>query len=396
MSQKNINKNFLIILLGILAALGPFSIDMYLPGFRQIAEDLGTDEKHVTFTLTSYFIGIAVGQLIYGPVVDKYGRKMPLLAGLMIYALAALGCALSPDIETMTAMRLLQALGGCVGMVASNAIISDVFESSQRAKAFSTLMLVMGVAPLIAPSIGSFFVEQMQWNYIFYFLTFFAALVMGLIYIFLPETSRYMHTDKLRISKIVRGYSEVFQNKTFIAYTLAGSISMSILYAYISSASFIFLTLYQLDKATFSVIFAINAAGFIGGSYLNGIFTNRFHYIKIANVVAWILSIVSLIVLVMLYFNEQIQYKWMVVSIFILLFLTGFINPNTTAASLAPFTSNTGTASALGGAIRMGTGAAVAAAIGVFQGSSAMTLFAVIFVSAILTTLLLYFAPKKI
>lgn len=160
MSEIKINKTLLIILLGILAALGPFTIDMYLPGFSRIAEDLGTDENHVAFTLTSYFIGIAVGQLIYGPIVDKYGRKKPLLIGLTIYSVAALGCALSPDIESMIAMRFLQALGGCVGMVASNAIISDVYQKEHRAKAFSSIMLVMGVAPLIAPSVGSFFVEK--------------------------------------------------------------------------------------------------------------------------------------------------------------------------------------------------------------------------------------------
>ena len=162
MTNKPINKTFLIILLGILAALGPFTIDMYLPGFKRIAEDFGTDEKQVAFTLTSYFVGIAVGQLIYGPIVDKYGRKKPLLVGLFIYILAAIGCALSPNIETMIGMRLLQALGGCVGMVASNAIISDVYEKDKRAKAFSSIMLVMGVAPLIAPSFGSLLLCRCQ------------------------------------------------------------------------------------------------------------------------------------------------------------------------------------------------------------------------------------------
>src|SRR5690606_19234992 len=157
MKQHKINRTFLIILLGILAAIGPFTIDMYLPGFKQIAADFGTNEKQVAFTLTSYFFGIAVGQLVYGPLVDKYGRKKPLLTGLGIYILSALGCALSGSIESLIAMRLLQALGGCVGMVASNAIISDVYEKDRRAKAFSMIMLVMGVAPVIAPTVGSLF-----------------------------------------------------------------------------------------------------------------------------------------------------------------------------------------------------------------------------------------------
>src|SRR5690606_23290121 len=231
MTHTKINKSFLIILLGILAALGPFTIDMYLPGFQRIAEDLYTDEQHVAFTLTSYFIGIALGQLFYGPIIDKYGRKKPLLFGLGIYILAAIGCAFSPMIEVMIGMRFLQALGGCVGMVASTAIISDVYEVQYRARAFSSIMLVMGVAPLIAPSVGSFFVEKWDWEVIFYFLAIFAGIVFLLIQFFLPETSRYMHSNKLKIREIATGYLEVLKNKTFLFYTLAGSIAMSVMFA---------------------------------------------------------------------------------------------------------------------------------------------------------------------
>lgn len=394
MHHTKINKTFLIFLLGILAALGPFTIDMYLPGFQRIAEDLYTDEKHVAFTLTSYFIGIAVGQLIYGPVVDKYGRKKPLLFGLLIFTMAAVGCGISPNIETMIGMRLLQALGGCVGMVASNAIISDVYEVEKRARAFSSIMLVMGVAPLIAPSIGSFFVEHADWNYIFYFLAAFAAMVMTMIYFFLPETSRHMHQNKLKVRNITRGYLEVLKNRTFISYTLAGSIAMSVLFAYISSASFIFLTYYKLDKATFSILFAVNASGLITGSYMNGILTKYINFINIARFASLILTLISAIVLLTVHLNPQLPYQLVVVGLFFILFSIGFVNPNATAASLAPFTHNAGTASALGGAIRMGVGAMVAAAIGIFQGNSPATVFLVIFVLIFMAAILLWMSPK--
>ncbi len=394
-SGTKINKTYLIILLGILAALGPFTIDMYLPAFSRIAEELGTDERHVTFTLTSYFIGIAVGQLLYGPLVDKYGRKKPLLTGLLIYAVAALGCALATDIQTMIGMRLLQALGGCVGMVASNAIISDVYEPHLRAKAFSSIMLVMGVAPLIAPSAGSLFLEKGDWYYIFYFLAVFAALVMALIYFTLPETSRHMHSNKLRVKEITRGYREIFGNQTFLLYTLAGSIANSILFAYISSASLLFLTGYQLDKATFSLLFAVNATGLISGSYLNGVLTRYVNYIKIANSASGVLSIVALIFVAIVYVFPQISYYWMSAGIFTILFLTGLINPNATAASLAPFTGNAGAAAALGGAIRMGVGAIVAAAIGAFQGNAANTMFLTIMILAVLAMILLRVAVAR-
>ncbi len=394
MTHTKINKTFLIILLGILAALGPFTIDMYLPGFQRIAEDLYTDDQHVAFTLTSYFIGIALGQLFYGPIVDKYGRKKPLLFGLGIYALAALGCAFSVSIEMMIGMRFLQALGGCVGMVASTAIISDVYEVQYRARAFSSIMLVMGVAPLIAPSVGSFFVEHADWYYIFYFLAVFAGFVSILIYFFLPETSLYMHSNKLRIREIARGYWEILKNKTFLFYTMAGSIAMSILFAYISSASYVFLTLYKLDKTTFSILFAINASGLIIGSSANGMLTRKFNYIKIANHASLILTVISGLILALVYTIPDLTYEWIVAGLFSILFTIGFINPNATAASLSPFTGNTGSASALGGAMRMGVGALVAAAIGIFQGNTSLTMFILIFVLAFLATVFLWFSHK--
>lgn len=396
MQHTTINKNFLIILLGILAALGPFTIDMYLPAFQRIAQDFHTDEKHVAFTLTSYFVGIAVGQLIYGPIVDKYGRKIPLLVGLFIYIIASLGCAFSVNIEMMIAMRLLQALGGCVGMVASNAIISDVYAVDKRAKAFSYIMLVMGVAPLIAPTVGSLFIEKADWNYIFFFLAVFAGLVSAMIYFLLPETSVYMHSNKLRIRKISKDYFEIFKNRSFLMYTLAGSIAMSILFAYISSASFVFLTIYKLDKGTFSILFAINASGLISGSYLNGVLNKYVNYIKIANLAAIVLSIISIIILILINIFPEIPYEWVVVGLFLILFSTGFINPNATAASLASFTNNAGAASALGGSIRMGVGAVVAATIGIFQGNSANTMFITMCGLAIAATIFLHIAQRVV
>lgn len=293
-------------------------------------------------------------------------------------------------------MRLLQALGGCVGMVASNAIISDVYPVDKRAKAFSYIMLVMGVAPLIAPTVGSLFIEKADWYYIFFFLAVFAGLVSAMIYFLLPETSLYMHSNKLRIRKIAGDYFEIFKNRSFLMYTLAGSIAMSILFAYISSASFVFLTLYKLDKGTFSILFAINASGLITGSYLNGVLNKYVNYIKIANLAALILSLISVIVLILINIYPQMPYQGLVVGLFLILFCTGFINPNATAASLAPFTNNAGAASALGGSIRMGVGAIVAATIGIFQGNSANTMFITMCGLAISATVFLHIAKRVV
>lgn len=390
MKQIRINKTFLIILLGILAAIGPFTIDMYLPAFGRIADALGTDESRVAFTLTSYFFGIAIGQLIYGPVVDKYGRKKPLLFGLFLYAVSAVGCALSSSIEMMIVMRLFQALGGCVGMVASVSIISDVYQVDQRARAFSSIMLVMGIAPLIAPSLGSLIVSNASWEYIFYFLAAFSTLVWLLIYVFLPETSRYMHRNPLKIKTVANSYKLVLQNKVFLNYTLAGSLSMAILFAYISAASFIFLNHYQLSEERFSLLFAVNASGLVVGNFLNGRLTKYYHYLTMAKYASIVLFAVTAVVFTIFYFQENPSYPATVISLVTIMFLIGFINPNATAASISPFTENTGTASALGGAVRMGVGAIVAAVMGILPVISPMIMFTAMASLSLLTMIFLW------
>lgn len=379
-----INKTFLIILLGILAATGPFTIDMYIPGFSEIAKDFGTDQNRVAFTMTSYFIGIALGQLIYGPLVDKYGRKKPLLIGLSIYILAAVGCALSLSIEMMIALRFFQALGASAGMVAATAVITDVYKPDERAKAFSLIMLVMGIAPIVAPSFGSFFMSHFKWQAIFYFLAGFGIFVTSLIFFFLPETGQYMNNDKLAFKKVTADYLNVFKDTTFFLYTLAGSLANALIFAYIASASFIFLTFYDVGHTTFSILFAINAAGLISGNYLNGQLSGKINYIRILHTSSVVLTVVVLLFAGLIFVNPTIDFKWVVAGIFLIEFGIGFTYPNAIAASLAPFTRRSGTASALNGSIRMGVGALTTAIIGLFVARSSLTMFATMGVLSVL------------
>lgn len=394
MENSTINKNFLIILLGILAAIGPLTIDMYIPGFAQIAKDFGTDENRVAFTMTSYFIGIALGQLAYGPLVDKYGRKNPLLIGLAIYILAALGCAFASSIEMMVVLRFFQALGGSAGMVAATAIITDVYKPDYRARVFSLIMLVMGIAPIAAPSFGSFFIAYFNWKAIFFFLAIFAGAVGSMIYFFLPETSKFMHSDRLKFKKVSGDYLSVLRNRTFFFYTMAGSIANSIIFAYIASSAFIFLTYYGLSKATFSFIFGLNASGMIFGSYLNGLLTKKVYYLKILRYAIWFLTGFSVVFSIVVFINPTISYQWVVVGIFAVQSSLGFTYPNAIAASLAPFTKNSGSASALNGSIRMGISAMVTAVIGLVVADSAFTMFSTMAVLAICAMFFLRFARK--
>src|ERR1051326_7690471 len=191
MQPKTVNKNFyLILILGLLTAIGPFSIDMYLPAFPDIAKNLHTTVAQVTLSLSSFFIGISFGQLLYGPLLERFGRKKPLFAGLCIYLIASIGCALAMSVNALIVLRLLQAVGGCVGMVAARAMVRDLFEVKENAKVFSMLMLVVAVSPIIAPTLGGYITALLGWRYVFVMLIIVVITVIITAYFLLPESKK--------------------------------------------------------------------------------------------------------------------------------------------------------------------------------------------------------------
>src|SRR5438067_9532173 len=203
-NTKGKNKFLLILILGLLSAIGPFSIDMYLPGFPAIAADLHTTVAHVTLSLSSFFIGISAGQLLYGPLLERFGRKKPLYVGLCIYLLASVGCVLAASVNALIMLRLLQALGGCVGMVAARAIVRDLFEVKENAKIFSTLMLVVAVSPIIAPTLGGYITSIFGWRFVFAMLIIVDLIIMVAIYFLLPESRKPNPDFSLRSGPILR------------------------------------------------------------------------------------------------------------------------------------------------------------------------------------------------
>lgn len=355
----------IILILGAIAALGPFSIDMYLPGFSAIAEDLNTDISSVSLTLTSYFIGISVGQLVYGPIVDRYGRKKPLLVGLVIYLLAALACAFSPSINWLIANRLLLALGGCVGMVASRAIVRDLFPVNEVARVFSTLLLVMGVAPIIAPTVGGYITSNFGWQYIFIVLTIIAALLIFTVYRFLDESKEKDSSVSLRPLKVMHGYLEVLKDPNFLMYGLAGSFTMAAMFTYITGSPFVIMELYGFSETAFGWIFGFNAFGFILGSQINRFWLKKRDSNSISKISAVLLMVVTGLLTISAFLNI-LSAPALIALLFSSLFLMGFLNPNTTAQALEPFDKNAGIASALIGSFRMLSGALASGLISLF------------------------------
>lgn len=369
----------IIYVLGFLTAIGPFSIDAYLPGFPAIAKDLQTDIEHVTLSLTSYFIGISLGQLFYGPILDRFGRKKPLLIGLIIYMVSAIGCAISPSIYSLVTFRFLLAIGGCVGMVASRAVVRDLFTAHETAKVFSMMMLVMGVAPILAPVLGGLIVTSVGWRFIFVLMLLVAAAITFVITRFLPETKTADSSVSFHPVKIVAGYFSLFRNRTFFVYALASGAASASLFSYISDSSFVFIQLFGISETHFGWIYGLNAMALISASQFNRLWLSKKNSRQITTVTIVLQFTASLLLITFIILD--LHHLLIMSLIFIYLFWLGFLNPNTTALALEPFKKNAGTASAMLGSMQMIFGAAASAFVSLFHNGTAlpMAVFMMIF-----------------
>ena len=346
------SRNLIVLILGTLIAIGPFSIDMYLPGFANVAKEFDVDISKVGLTLTSYLIGIALGQLAYGPLMDRFGRRRPLIGGLLLFIASSLVCAFSWKLDILIIARFFMALGGCAGMVASKAIVRDLFEKKQVADVLSTLMLIMGVAPIIAPTVGGLVIGAFDWEAVFFILAGFAIVMLLLITYILPESAKPNRATSLRPKKIIREYISILKNREFFIFAVTRGFTLGALLCYVSSAPFIFIEFFGLSEQQFGWVFGSNALGLILGSQINRLALKRFSLFNIAVSVSIGLSLLTLGGLaVSLVFGIHF---WIIYPfLFLMLFSIGFQNPNTTALSLDPFTIQAGSASALVGSIGM-------------------------------------------
>lgn len=372
-----IQKRGLIFVLGVIAALGPLSIDMYLPAFPEIARDLNTTSKSVSLTLTSYFIGISLGQLFYGPIMDKYGRKKPLILGLSIFLISALACSFTPNINTLILFRFTLAVGGCAGMVASRAIVRDLFDDKEIARVFSTLILIMGVAPILAPALGSWMINIFNWRYIFIFLSVFSAMLIILVVYTLPESNLNRAKAKLKLNSSLVNYYHVLKNPLFLNYALSGTFSMAAMFTYIAGSPLVLIEIYGLEEHNYAYIFGLNAAGFIVGSQVNSFLLRKKDTERLSfstNGLAVIIGIAFLLVSVF----TDISLNSFLIFLFSIMFLLGFVNPNTSALAIIPFSQNAGVASALLGSLRMLSGALASALLSVFYSGTELSMVALI------------------
>ncbi|SFM58595.1 MFS transporter, DHA1 family, bicyclomycin/chloramphenicol resistance protein [Chitinophaga sp. YR627] len=393
--MQNKQHTIIILILGLLIALSPFSIDMYLPAFPAIASSLKTDIAHVGYSLTSYYAGLCAGQLIYGILIDRFGRKRPLYAGLLIYLIATLACAFSVNINMLVSVRLFMALGGCVGMVAARAIVRDLFPPKDTARVLSLLVLVMGIAPIIAPAIGGIVNTIAGWRWVFGVMALIALALLIATYKLLPETKTPDPRVSLRIKDVLPEYISVLKKPTFLVYTLAGGISYAGLYAYIAGSPFVFMTRFGFSDTAYSWAFAFNACGLISGSQINRVLLNRYDSTHISFYAAIMLFITGLLLLISTTMGIAGAPMTLCFT-FLFLFCLGFLNPNTTALALRPFTAAAGRASAVLGSIQMIAGVIASWTVNFFFNGTANVMATVMFGCTALTLLLLVFFTNRL
>jgi DHA1 family bicyclomycin/chloramphenicol resistance-like MFS transporter len=393
--KKKPGRTVLILILGMLSAIGPFSIDMYLPGFPAIAEDLGTSVDRVSYSLSSFFIGVCIGQIICGPLLDRYGRKAPLYAGLFIYLAATIGCAFAPTVEVLIGLRFLQALGGCVGMVAPRAVVRDSFPVEENAQVFSLLVLVLGVSPIIAPTAGSYFIAGFGWPSVFIVLTVVAALILLAVFLYLPETKAPDPGFSLRPGPIISSYARVMKQPQFFTYALSGAISSASLFAYISGSPSLFMERYGVTEQQYGWIFALIAAGLITSSQVNSVLLRRYKSEQILPVSMVIQTLLGISLLVLSRTGTLELYST-ISLIFLFLCCQGFAFPNSSALSMAPFTREAGSASALMGALQMGFGALASALVGYLYNATTLPMTGVMAGCVVISLLILLLGQWKI
>jgi DHA1 family bicyclomycin/chloramphenicol resistance-like MFS transporter len=381
-----------ILILGALSAFGPLAIDFYLPAFPAMALAFGTDEKHVQLTLAAYFLGLSIGQLAYGPVADRFGRRIPLLTGVGLFTAASLLCAYAPSLEWLIGARFVQALGGCAGMVISRAIVSDKCDAVGSAKVFSQLMLVMGLAPILAPMLGGLLVNTTGWQSIFLALTGFSALAGLAVALGLPE-SMPAHLPRQPLSGALRQYARLLKEPVYLGHALTGGIAIAGMFSYIAGSPFVLIKLYGVPAEHFGWFFGANAAGFILVAQVNArLLAKRGPAFLLARAV-WVYLGAGLTLLGVSALHTT-QLWPLLIPLFICIASLGCILPNASACAMNGQGGRAGSASAMLGCLQFSVAAGAAALVGVLHDGSAMPMAMVISLCAILVVSVAMFTRR--
>ncbi len=364
-------------ILGALTAFAPLSIDMYLPAFPAIQDHFGATPGAVQATLAVFFIGFALAQGVYGPVADRYGRRGPLLFGIALYILASVLASLAPDIESLILARFVQAVGGCAGVVIARAMVRDLFEMHEAARIFSSLMLVLGIAPILAPLLGGQLLAVADWRAIFWALAGIGGLCLAAVLLTLEETLPPERRSRGGLGDALRAYGHLLRNRRFMVFTLTGGVVMAGLFAYITGSPFVFIELHGVSPQTYGVLFGANAAGLIAASQVNIRLLRRSSSHAILSAAVRV-NMVAGLVLALVGVLDIGGLPVLMAPLFVVIASLGLIAANATALAMGQAHEHAGAASALIGVIQFLLAAVIGALVGVLQNGTAVPMTTII------------------
>ncbi len=371
------------IVLGLLAAIGPFAIDMYLPALPTIATDLKASTAATQMTLMAFFIAFGVCQIVYGPLSDMVGRKPPIYFGLGIFALGSVGCALASSIESLIAFRVLQGVGASAAMVIPRAIIRDLHTGTEATRLMSLVMLVFSVAPILAPLTGSALIVPFGWRAVFVAVTVVTVLTFVLFAVSLPETNAKENRVKVSAANLLAGFGTLVRDGRFLGLTFIGAFGMSSFFTFLASSSFIYIDHFGLTPTTYSLAFSVNAVGFIGASQFAATLGERFGMARVvtAAVAAYATAAVILFAVTA---SGVDSLPVLMILLFCSFAFLGLVIPSTMVLALEEHGPIAGMASALGGTLQMVTGGIVIVLTSVFFNGTALPMVATIMICSLI------------
>jgi DHA1 family bicyclomycin/chloramphenicol resistance-like MFS transporter len=361
----------LTLILGAMSAFGPLATDMYLPAFPVITAGLGTDAGAVQRTLAAFFTGMALAQLVYGPLADRFGRKPPTLVGLAIFTIASIGCALTTDVGWLTGWRFVQGLGGCAGMVMARAIVRDLTQGSASVRLMSQLMLVSGMAPILAPSIGSALLAVADWRAIFWVLALYSAGLAVVVRLGLRESLPVERRRKDSLAGIMQVYGRLLGNRHFLGHALCGALPIAGMFAYIGGSPFVFMDLHGVTPTHYGLFFGLNAFGIMLMAQLNARLSRRIAPERALTLVLGFMATAGLLLLGMAATGIG-GFPAIAALLFCYVACIGATMPLATTLAMGPQGRVAGSASALIGTLQFGLGALAGWLVGVLHDGTAV------------------------
>jgi DHA1 family bicyclomycin/chloramphenicol resistance-like MFS transporter len=388
------------IVLGLLSAVGPFAIDMYLPALPSIASDLQASTAATQMTLMAFFLAFGICQIVYGPVSDMVGRKPPLYFGLVLFTIGSIGCGLAPSIEWLIFFRVVQGIGASAVMVIPRAIIRDLHTGVEATRLMSLVMLVFSVSPILAPLTGSALIVPFGWRAVFVAVTIVAMLGLALVASFLPETRPPQDRIKVSVGNVAGGFWQLLRDRHFLGLTFIGGFGMASFFAFLASSSFVYIDHFGLTPTQYSFAFSVNAISFIGASQFAAAIGGRFGMGRMVIGAVSMFALVTLILLAITAAGSD-SLAVLIAMLFVANAFLGLVIPSTMVLALEDHGPIAGIASALGGTLQMIAGGAMIAVASLFFDGTALPMVAIIalcgvgaFVLAVLTLRRKELAPQ--